>query len=53
MLKHSAIVASVAGLEDYFLGFSKRASTEDNQETYLAYVFALCWLTARTTFLFC
>ena len=38
MLKHSAIVASVAGLEDYFLGISKRASTSSTQETYLAYL---------------
>jgi long-chain acyl-CoA synthetase len=39
MLKHSALVASVAGLEDYFnVSIGKRATTEEDQEVYLAYL---------------
>jgi len=38
MLKHSSIVASMAGLEDYFMELSPRATNEYDQETYLAYL---------------
>jgi len=38
MLKHSAIVAAAAGLENYFCNISARATTQANQETYLAYL---------------
>jgi long-chain acyl-CoA synthetase len=39
MLKHSALVASVAGLEDYFCGaVGPRATSPDDQEVYLAYL---------------
>jgi len=38
MLKHSAITASIGSLEGYFENLSPRATTIDNQETYLAYL---------------
>ena len=37
MLKQSAIVASVAGLEHYFLGISSRATSEATQEVLVGY----------------
>jgi len=38
MLTHRSIVASVSGLEGYFLDFSKRATSQCTQEIYLAYL---------------